>query len=64
MSAANLIAERLRLEHTDDELWWKPDTHVRIKEAAQVLLDAGVDSVAVEDALDSVILAVRQEYGD
>jgi hypothetical protein len=44
--------------------WFKPDTEDQIAEAADTMLRAEMHAHLVEETLQGVISAVRQEYGD
>jgi hypothetical protein len=49
---------------TPEDGWWKSSTEDAVRNAVGTMLHNGVPPVVVEDVLEGLIGAVREEYGD
>lgn len=44
--------------------WWKPSTEDTLLEVTETLLGEGVDEEVISESLESVMGALRAEYGE
>jgi hypothetical protein len=58
------VAERIAKALEPSDGWWHSDTGDSVEEAAETMLEAGMEADDVEEVLKDLIAALRGEYGE
>lgn len=59
-----MTAEQIAKKLEPSDGWWRSDTGDSVEEAAETMLEAGMEAEVVEEVLRGLIASLRGEYGE